>query len=74
MERVPTGFLKIHAAGAEVYIEDLKVEKDEQVNIPADEPMTITVINPINGLTKDHVVTIKKDQTKTLFFTPPTGN
>jgi len=74
LERIPTGFVKVQSVGGEVLIEGLKVEKNEQVAVPAGEDVIITVINPLNGRTKTHTFSVEKNQSKNITISPPAGN
>jgi len=71
LERINTGFVKVHVTGAQIFINQLKVKKGMQNNVPANEPVEIRLYNPVTGASQSHSVTLEKGETKELFYSPP---
>lgn len=73
LQPIPSGFLRVNSAGVEIYIDGVIVKSGQKFAIPADRKISVKVINPITGESREEFHSVKVNETQSIFVDPPTA-
>lgn len=71
---LPSGYLRVKSAGVEIYVDGVIVKSGQNFAIPANKSVSVKVINPITGQSREEFHSVKVNERKSIFVDPPSGN
>jgi serine/threonine protein kinase len=71
--KIPTGYLIVRSVGVQIYINGIVVPSGKKFPVPANTNVTVRVVNPLTGQSREKTVRLKPRQILPLIMEPPTG-
>ena len=68
---VDNSFLKVDSVGVNIFINGERVKPGQKVPVPANQKINIKLVNPLTKHEKERSVSVRKNQVKSLFISPP---
>lgn len=74
LPQTSTGAIRVKSLGVQIYIDGRQVKSDQKVVVPADRDITVKVVNPFSGQSKEEIHRVPANEMRSIFIDPPTTN